>query len=495
MKSDSSDVRFFLSDGTILSSQYISNLSDTYFVYNFTHPADTSVYCAWGNASTPALEYTESGDLDYHENGESTTNWTVETSTIESSTTKVHSGTHSLKYTDLTANSFDDECTYMLPSETSEITLEYWASPSQTNTYSRMCPFDGAASDRKGPWVAFANDGAIEYYTGSGWNSDGTPYNTTNWYKIKLVCSGSTYDFYINDTLVHSNIATYNPVTAYDRIVIFGYTASGTSCYFDDINISYPSISLPSLQSTFRMPATSIQNSYSWDLDNDGDVDSTSLTPSFTYSSYGLYTVNLTVANDAFDISNVKTNYISLVNENRITPTITWSNPSSIPYGTALSSTQLNAQASVPGSFVYNPSSGTVLNAGTHALNCTFTPTDITNYTTATKSVSITVNTVTPVANFSSNTTGGDNPLSVQFTDLSRNSPTGWSWTFGDSQTSTSQNPVHTYSSAGAYNVTLTASNTAGNDSETKVNYITVTQRAPQSAAEWFWYLMSFVRW
>jgi len=78
------------------------------------------------------------------------------------------------------------------------------------------------------------------------------------------------------------------------------------------------------------------------------------------------------------------------------TPTITWATPVAIIYGTALSATQLNATASVPGTFVYNPPAGMVLTAGTHLLNVTFTPTDTTNYTTATASVQLTVNKATP---------------------------------------------------------------------------------------------------
>jgi hypothetical protein len=65
--------------------------------------------------------------------------------------------------------------------------------------------------------------------------------------------------------------------------------------------------------------------------------------------------------------------------------TITWSAPADITYGTALSATQLNATANVPGSFVYSPVAGTVLNAGAHTLSVTFTPTDAANYTGATR--------------------------------------------------------------------------------------------------------------
>src|SRR5439155_1443952 len=74
------------------------------------------------------------------------------------------------------------------------------------------------------------------------------------------------------------------------------------------------------------------------------------------------------------------------------TPTITWAAPASITSGTALSGTQLNATASVPGTFVYTPPAGTVLPVGAaQSLSVTFTPTDTVSYTTATKSVLITV--------------------------------------------------------------------------------------------------------
>jgi hypothetical protein len=74
-----------------------------------------------------------------------------------------------------------------------------------------------------------------------------------------------------------------------------------------------------------------------------------------------------------------------------VAPTLTWGTPAAIPQGTALSATQLNATASVPGTFVYTPPAGTVLAAGTHTLSTTFTPTDATRYTTASKTVTLEV--------------------------------------------------------------------------------------------------------
>jgi sugar lactone lactonase YvrE len=81
---------------------------------------------------------------------------------------------------------------------------------------------------------------------------------------------------------------------------------------------------------------------------------------------------------------------------NQATPKITWAKPAAIAYGTPLSSTQMDATASVPGSFVYSPPSGTILSAGTQSLSVTFTPTDSTDYTTDTDTVTITVDKSAP---------------------------------------------------------------------------------------------------
>jgi PKD repeat protein len=90
-----------------------------------------------------------------------------------------------------------------------------------------------------------------------------------------------------------------------------------------------------------------------------------------------------------------------------------------------------------------------------------------------------------PAANFTANPLIGTVPLPVSFTDASTGSPTGWNWTFGDiggANTSTSQNPSHTYAGAGTYTVTLVASNAGGSSAITRTNYITVNVPAPVAA-------------
>jgi Flp pilus assembly CpaE family ATPase len=80
----------------------------------------------------------------------------------------------------------------------------------------------------------------------------------------------------------------------------------------------------------------------------------------------------------------------------RETPVIAWSTPAPIAYGTALSTTQLRAMASVPGSFAYTPSVGEVLPAGVHTLTVDFTPSDAAGYTAAEATVLLTVTKATP---------------------------------------------------------------------------------------------------
>jgi hypothetical protein len=77
--------------------------------------------------------------------------------------------------------------------------------------------------------------------------------------------------------------------------------------------------------------------------------------------------------------------------EIRAVPTISWATPSTISAGTPLNSAQLNATASISGSFSYFPSAGTVLSAGTYTLNATFYPTDSFNYVPTSRQVSLIV--------------------------------------------------------------------------------------------------------
>lgn len=91
---------------------------------------------------------------------------------------------------------------------------------------------------------------------------------------------------------------------------------------------------------------------------------------------------------------------------------------------------------------------------------------------------------IAPVANFTTSSANVIVGQSVNFSDASTNSPTSWSWTFtgGTPSSSNLQNPSIIYNSTGTYTVSLTATNSAGSDVETKIAYITVNA-APAPAA------------
>jgi probable HAF family extracellular repeat protein len=84
------------------------------------------------------------------------------------------------------------------------------------------------------------------------------------------------------------------------------------------------------------------------------------------------------------------------------------------------------------------------------------------------------VHPVRPIANFIGTPIKGKAPLTVQFTDKSKNNPTSWKWNFGDKKSSTDTNPSHTYKKAGKYTVSLTVKNNAGSSKITKSGFIIV---------------------
>jgi hypothetical protein len=143
-------------------------------------------------------------------------------------------------------------------------------------------------------------------------------------------------------------------------------------------------------------------------------------------------------------------------------PGLTWTTPAPITYGTALSSTQLKASASVPGTYAYTVSVGQVLAAGAHILWVTFTPTDSTDYTTKSVSVTLAVNkaVLTVTAKNASRAFGAANPT---FTDtitgfVNGNGPGAVSGAASLTTTATSTSPAGTYPIVAAQG-TLAATN------------------------------------
>ncbi len=77
-----------------------------------------------------------------------------------------------------------------------------------------------------------------------------------------------------------------------------------------------------------------------------------------------------------------------------------------------------------------------------------------------------------PRAWFTASPLMGYEPLTVRFTDHSSGTPLSWHWDFGDGNTSSERNPVHTYATAGRYIPTLTVSNSGGSDSHSSFVWV-----------------------
>ena len=80
----------------------------------------------------------------------------------------------------------------------------------------------------------------------------------------------------------------------------------------------------------------------------------------------------------------------------RLQATLIWRRPAPIPAGTPLSASQLDAVASVQGTFTYSPPLGTVLGPGAHPIAVRFQPADLDRYRAVTDQLMIFVSSPTP---------------------------------------------------------------------------------------------------
>ena len=204
--------------------------------------------------------------------------------------------------------------------------------------------------------------------------------------------------------------------------------------------------------------------SYAW---NFGDNTTSNVqNPNKTYAAAGTYNVSLTVTDDR-DATNTITKAVTVNAANQAPVanfsssiaglTVNFTDSSTDADGTIASRSWNFGDSST--STAQNPSK-TYSAAGTYSVALTVTDNSGASNTT-TKSVTVSAANRPPVANFTSTVSG----LTANFTDSSTD-PDGTiasrSWNFGDSTTSTVQNPSKTYSAAGTYTVTLTATDNSG---------------------------------
>jgi len=233
--------------------------------------------------------------------------------------------------------------------------------------------------------------------------------------------------------------------------------ASGASANFSN---TQPMVCQPPFNVSFTNNSSGPGTlTYFWDF-GDGNT-STQQSPNHTYTSTGNYTVTMAVTStngcsdtlrrvNLFSFQNTSTSFTApdsiCVNSvvsfnNASTPTPT---SSAWDFGDGTNSTQINP------SKIYTT-------VGTYTVLL------VNNYGYCSDSATRTIKVLPrPVANFNAtNTTKCQPTLTVNFQNLSTNA-ISWNWDFGDGNTSTQQNPSHTYTNYGTFNVTLIVTNTSG---------------------------------
>jgi CSLREA domain-containing protein len=235
------------------------------------------------------------------------------------------------------------------------------------------------------------------------------------------------------------------------------------------------------LEVDFSDVSTGDIDSYSWDFGDGGN--STAANPGHTYTTSGDYTVSLTVTGPGGSDSETKVDYISVTDppqppiaEFSGTPT-SGTVPLNVQF-TDQSTGDISSRSWDFGdggnSTATNPSH-TYTTSGAYTVSLTVTGPGGSDSETKTNYISVADPAQPPIAEFSGTPTSGTVPLNVQFTDQSTGDISSRSWNFGDGGNSTATNPSHTYTTSGDYTVSLTVSGPGGSDSETKIEYISVT--------------------
>jgi len=227
-----------------------------------------------------------------------------------------------------------------------------------------------------------------------------------------------------------------------------------------------------------------------WTFEGGTPTSSTDQDPSITYNTAGTYAVTLTATNSVGSDDEIKTAYITVHNPPVVDFVSDKQNPNE---GGTINFTDLSTnnptnwtwtfEGGTPASSNAQHPSVVYNTAGTYSVTLEASNAYGSDIETKTDYITVIHVPAPPVADFSASNTAVMVNESIDFTDLSTNNPTTWSWTFegGTPATSTSQHAGVTYGTEGVYTVELTVTNADGSDTETKIDYITVSSAPAQT--------------
>ncbi len=239
----------------------------------------------------------------------------------------------------------------------------------------------------------------------------------------------------------------------------------------------------------FSDESTNMPTTWAWNFEGGDPATSTEQYPTVIYPDEGTFNVSITVTNAVGEDTESKTEYITVTDE--AMPPIAAFTPSASTIEVGQTITYTDESTNVPTSWAWvfdggDPATSTAQNpiityptAGIYSVSLTATNADGEDVETKTDLITVTEPVQIPVADFTASATTITSGQDINFTDTSTNTPTSWAWTFvgGTPDTSTEQNPTIRYNNFGIYEVSLTATNAAGNDVETKTGFITVNQQ------------------
>jgi PKD repeat protein len=316
------------------------------------------------------------------------------------------------------------------------------------------------------------------------------PPNEWDWYFYRVIDGFPEVDPFYNTTEQHP-IYTFSEPGEY-LVLLFAIRGNLTDAKAGDFILvtpappvadftGYPTIGSAPLVVQFNDTSIGNVSEWYWDF---GDGNTSSLQhPQKTYDVPGLYTVSLNATNDGGSNTTTKQEYIN-VTSYPVPPIADFSGtPTTGRAPLTVQFTDLSTGG--PTEWFWQFGDGTVsteqnpqktyTTAGTYTVSLNATNIDGSSLITKTDYITVSETPSPPVANFTGTPGTGTVPHTVQFTDLSTGNPTSWLWQFGDGTNSTDQHPLKIYATAGNYTVSLTATNAAGSDSETKTDYIIVS--------------------
>ena len=215
---------------------------------------------------------------------------------------------------------------------------------------------------------------------------------------------------------------------------------------------------------------------WNWELgEGDPVMDET---PVYSYAIPGIYDIKLTVTTAQGNATTTRLGYIKVLPPLSAMANITaGSGSASVAFTNTSDVSPLTVE-----SWLWEFGDGTTSTAENPTHNYT-TPGifDVKLSVTTVEGVSATKSvasvSIDPVPAFTADGTLGVAPFAVQFTDTSNIgnlTVTGWAWDFGDTSTGTTQNPPHTFTTSGTYEVSLTITTALGNTPAASTTMINV---------------------